>query len=188
MDVANPKLLENQKVCIPACFSPSASSFQARWVLYWWNWYDQRDWVCVWLNYGAFTLALSLVRFDDVNSVFWTRVRVCEPYLNPPKMFRFWVNSSTVHSWCARNRTKSQKWTAIDDVWFDKSVVASQMMHYTRGGERQSRRATVLQSSAPTLLISLFRCLIRSKIRETDVCHPCTIHYAQHTQPCKVWI
>ncbi len=32
------------------------------------------------------------------------------------------VNSGTVRCWCERNRTKSRKWTAIDDVLFDKNV------------------------------------------------------------------
>ncbi len=32
------------------------------------------------------------------------------------------VNSGMVRCWCERNRTKLQKWTAIDDVLFYKNV------------------------------------------------------------------
>ncbi len=45
-----------------------------------------------------------------------------EPYLKRVVWSTVQINSDTVRCWCERNLTKSHKWTAINDVLFDKNV------------------------------------------------------------------
>ncbi len=74
----------------------------------------------------GFDWCQSSVRLDDVwmlSSKLWctpaNHTQVC---LKRVVRCTVQVNSGTVRCWCERNRTKLRKWTAINDVLFDKNV------------------------------------------------------------------
>lgn len=95
---------------------------------------------------GAFTPALlvrtrvpltsSSVCVNDVNAV-CTR----EPYQSLPKNGH--VNSDMAHCWYECNCTKLQKWTANDDLWFDKTVFLCMFSLSWQSWPRHANRVNV---------------------------------------------